>query len=177
MLTFKCIKKVQDYLSLTQADLADTHDQIDTLLGAWYVNQLTIDRRKVFLFMNEKTLLSFITIGARKTKSLKHDLPSIFMQQFFQLMKLMGLPLEKSSLIMDEYFQAGFRKTDSRILLGNMNDLAHLYEHMIYHHGGLSHCNLSEIIYSINKTPQRNLGWKYSTDIAEEILANPYSVM
>lgn len=78
---------------------------------------------------------------------------------------------------MDEYFQSEFRKTDSRILLGNMNDLAHLYEHMIYHHGGFDHCNLSEIIYSINKTPQRNLGWKYSTDIVEEILANPYSVM
>lgn len=177
MLTLKCTKKVQDYLSLSQAELTDTQDQTNTLLGPWYVNQLTIDRRKVFLFMNEKTLLSFITFGARKTKTLKHDLPSIFMQQFFQLMKLMELPLEKSDQIMQDYFQAEFRKTDSRILLGNMNDLAHLYEHMIYHHGGFSHCNLSEIIYSINKTPQRNLGWKYSTDIVEEILANPYSVM
>ena len=177
MLIFKCTNKVQDYLSLSQADLADTQDQTDTLLGPWYVNQLTIDRRKVFLFMNEKTLLSFITFGARKTKSLKHELASIFMQQFFQLLKLMELPLEKSSQIMDEYFQAEFRKTDSRTLLGHMNDLAQMYEHTICYQGGFTHCNLSEIIFNINQTPQRNLGWRYSTDIAKEILANPYRVM
>lgn len=177
MLIFKCTKKVQDYLSLTQADLANTQDQTDTLLGPWYVNQLTIDRCKVFLFMNEKTLLSFVTIGTRKTKSLKHDLPSIFMQQFFQLMKLMELPLEKSSQIMDEYFQSEFRKTDSRILLGNMNDLAQMYEHTIRYRGGFNNCNLSEIILDINHTPQRSLGGRYSADIVEEILSNPYHVM
>lgn len=177
MLILKCTKKVQDYLSLSTADLVDNQELSNTLLGPWYVHQITIDRRKVFLFMNEKTLLSFITIGARKTKTLKQDLPTIFMHQFFQLMKLMELPLEKSNQIMDDYFLSEYRKTDSRILLGNMNDLAQMYEHTICYQGGFSHCNLSEIIFNINQTPQRNLGWRYSTDIAKEILANPHSVM
>lgn len=177
MLILKCTKKVRDYLSLSTADMVDNHQQSNTLLGSWYVNQITIDRRKVFLFMNEKTLLSFITIGARKTKTLKYDLPSIFMNQFFQLMKLMGLPLEKSNQVMDDYFFSEYRKTDSRTLLGHMNDLAQMYEYTICYHGGFSHCNLSEIIFNINQTPQRNLGWRYSTDIAKEILANPHHVM
>lgn len=177
MLILKCTKKVQDYLSLSIADMADKHEQSNSLLGPWYVNQIIIDRRKVFLFMNEKTLLSFITTGSRKTKTLKQDLPTIFMHQFFQLMKLMELPLEKSNQIMNDYFLPEFRKTDSRTLLGNMNDLAQLYEHTICYQGGFSHCNLSEIIFKINQTPQRNLGWRYSTDIAKEILFNPYGVM
>ena len=170
MLTFKCTKKVQDYLSLSKADLTHTQQQSSSLLGAWYVNQLVIDRRKVFLFMNEKTLLSFIALGAKKSRALKQDFPAIFLLQFFHLMKLLELPIEKSNQLIDDYFKSEFRKTDSRTVLGNLSELAKLYEHAIYFHGGFNHCDISEIIYNINKTPQRNLGWAYSSDIAKEIL-------
>lgn len=58
-----------------------------------------------------------------------------------------------------------------------MNELAFLYQHYIMHDGGFNHCNLSEIITKVNQTPQRNLAWKYSVDIAHEILNQPNRMM
>jgi hypothetical protein len=173
MLTFKCTKKVQDYLGVKPAELVCTSENKTTLLGAWYVNQLIIDRHKVFLFMNEKTLLSFISIGIKKTKHLREDFPSTFLYHFFILAKLLDFPLTNTGKLIDDYCQSEFRKTDNKSLLGNMNDLAFLYQNFILHDGGFNHCDLSEIILKVNQTPQRNLGWKNSMDISHEILSQP----
>ncbi len=60
MLQLKCTGKVQTALKL-KADQLHAIQTTDTLLGDWFVNLLTIDRSKTLLFVNEKTLLSFIT--------------------------------------------------------------------------------------------------------------------
>jgi len=51
-----------------------------------------------------------------------------------------------------------------------MNDLLSLYDHFIYNDGGLSNCDLNAISMGINRTPQRNLNWKYSIDAVREII-------
>ena len=66
-------------------------------------------------------------------------------------MEFLELSLEKSNQLIDDYFKSIFRKTDSRILLGNMNKLAKLYEHAIYYHGVFNYCDLSEIIHTLIK--------------------------
>lgn len=177
MLTFKCTKKVLEYLSIAPIELVISPENKTTLFGAWYVNQLIIDRRKVFLFMNEKTLLSFISLGAKKSKTLKRDFPSTFLYHFFMLMKVMRFPIENTGRLVDDYYQSEFRKTESKSLLGNMNDLAHLYEHFILVSGGFNNCDLTEIIIRVNQTPQRNLSGKTSMDIAHDIFAQATKVM
>lgn len=89
---------------------------------------------------------------------------------FFNLSKLLELPLEGVNQVMDDYFASQYSKTSSRKLLGNMNDLAHLYQTTIAYNGGLDHCDLNQIIRLINQTPQSNLYHKYSVDLAREIL-------
>ena len=51
-----------------------------------------------------------------------------------------------------------------------MNDLMSLYKHIIYSDGGLKYCDLNDVIRKINRTPQRNIGWGYSIDLAKELL-------
>jgi hypothetical protein len=177
MLSFKCTKKVQIYLGISTDELVSAPEVKTTLLGAWYVNQITIDRRKVFLFMNEKTLLSFVCLGVKKSKSLKLDFPSTFLYHFFTLAKLFEFPLEHTEQFVEDYYQSEYRKTDSKRLLGNMNDLAHLYRHYIMYDGGFNYCDLSQIIFKVNQTPQRSLNWNYSSDVVHDILAQPNKFM
>ena len=122
--------------------------------------------------MNERTLLSFIAIGFKKSKGLKHDVHQVFIHHLFNIYKLLELPIQGLSRVMDDYFEYGYSKTYSRKVLGNMNDLAHLYQATIAYSGGLDACDLSEIIRRMNHTPQANLNHQYSVDVANTLLLN-----
>jgi len=60
--------------------------------------------------------------------------------------------------------------TNSRKLLGNMNDLIYLYQSLITAEGGLTHCDMTSIIMNINRTPQRVLGWENSITVTKALL-------
>ena len=51
-----------------------------------------------------------------------------------------------------------------------MNDLVGRYQSMIDYMGGLARCDLTEIIFKMNNTPQRTIGWAYSWEVAESKL-------
>ncbi|MBS1169942.1 MAG: hypothetical protein H6R01_860 [Burkholderiaceae bacterium] len=172
MLILKCTKKVQSYLGLAAGDLlSESAASRDAVLGAWYVNQFRIGRRNAYIFMSERTLLSFILFDVKKSNSKKALFPEICLAGIVQLLKFLQTPLPLIGKVIDDSFHSGYANTDSRSALGNLNDLAFLYQHYIMTQGGLEHCNLTEIILRVNRTPQRNLGWSNSTDITREILA------
>lgn len=173
MLVLKCTKKVQGLVGLKADDLADLAGEEDgSILGAWYVNEFKVGRKKCLVFMNERTLLSFILVGVRKANTKKETLPEICLEGVVHLLKLEGFSLESIGRVIEDSRHQIYAKTDSRKVLGNMNDLVAIYEHMIGYEGGLEHCDLTALIRKINRTPQRNLGWNYSIDLAHEILAS-----
>lgn len=171
MLILKCTKKVQDLLGLKAGDLIDAtgHDE-KSILGAWYVNEFKVQRKKCLIFMNERTLLSFILFGARKANTRKEVLPEICLHGLIQLLQFEGFASETIVKVIEDGEDRAYAKTDSRKVLGNMNDLVWMYEHTIWHKGGLENCDLTAVIRKMNRTPQRNLGWSYSIDLAREIL-------
>ncbi|EOK5742736.1 hypothetical protein ACM6WG_004276, partial [Vibrio vulnificus] len=75
MYQLRCTKKVQDALGLKPADLTEVQDENFTI-GNWYVNLFTADRRKCLVFMEEKTLMSFVLVGYRKEHA--KDIGKIF---------------------------------------------------------------------------------------------------
>lgn len=170
MLTLKCTKKVQKYLGVTAQDLSEGASQ-ESVLGAWYVNQFTLDRRKTFIFMNERTYLSFILFGVKKSNTKKALFPEICLAGVVQLLKFQQTPLELIGKVIDDSFESRYANTDSRKVLGNLNELVALYRYIVIADGGLAHCNLNEIIIKINHMPQRNLGWKNSIEVCREILS------
>lgn len=170
MLTLKCTRKVQEYLGLAKSDLSETPSG-DSVLGAWYVNQFTLDRRKTFIFMSERTYLSFILLGARKSNSSKALFPEMCLAAIVQLLRTMDLPLPLIGKVIEDNFESRYARTDSKKVLGNFNDLVFLYRHFVMAGGGFARCNLSDIILRINRTPQRNLGWMNSTEATLEILS------
>ncbi len=172
MLTLKCTKKVQDFIGLNKRDLDVPEEELDqSVMGAWYINIFLVDRRKCLIFMNERSLLSFIVFGARKGNSQKDSIPELFLRGIVQLLAIEDFPPAYINRLVEDSMECRFAKTDSRKVLGNLNDLVATYEHMIWYDGGLKHCNLEEILYRVNRTPQRNLNWGYSIDIARELLS------
>ncbi len=167
MLQIRCTRKVLDLFSYRAEHLAEIKDR-DSLLGNWYVNELRIDRRKVLLFANELTLLSFVYFGVKKSTAKNLEMRTV--NGIGRLLDTEGFSDEEIEQVIDDYLVAGVTKTDNRRMLGNMNDLAFLYESMIHSSGGFQHCDIEEIQKRINRTPQRNLKWKYSIDEARKVI-------
>lgn len=167
MLQFRCTVKVQKEIGIKSKDLSEISDS-KSMLGNWYVNILTIDRRKTFLFVNEKTLLSFILYGIKKSNIT--SIHEMFLKALNQLLLMEGVDYSTINKLNNEYLHLEYTKTNNKRTIGSMNNLMSTYEHFIYSDGGLKHCDLITIIHKINKMPQKNIGWGYSIDITKELL-------
>ena len=164
MLQFRCTQKVIKQLGLTTKDLEECTPG-DTPLGNWYMNLFMLDRRKTFIFMNERTLFSFIVVGIKKSNA--DTFPEVFYTGLGQTLITEGFDMDIINKVFAGYREYGYSKTNSKKLLGNMNDLVQLYTYKVMHDGGLKHCNLSQIIIDLNHMPQRNIGWGYSIDMVK----------
>ena len=51
-----------------------------------------------------------------------------------------------------------------------MNDLVIMYKHIVLYDGGLKYTDLFDVIAQVNRTPQRNIGWRNSIDAMFDIL-------
>lgn len=168
-LVFKCTTVVQKALKLNADNLTVAGEDTHTIFGNWVVNQFKIGRSTAYIFMSEKSLLSFILLKGRNTLTAT-KLPELFLMGLDQLLTIGGYQPKDIEFLLSQYQSVGFSKTDSRPVIGNMNDLVHLYQYMVEYEGGLSQCNLSDIMIKINKTPQRNIGWLSSWKFVDQQL-------
>jgi len=169
MLQLRCTAKARKLAKIKDKDLVDPIPD-NTILGGWYLNVFQLGRRKAFIFMSERTLLSFIIFGVR-SDNLKNFTNS-FQVGVIQVLEMIGANPNQIKRVLTEYDSYCYTKTISKSVIGNMNDLVDLYQHFVWHDGGLENCDLGEIIFRINKTPQRNIDWNYSSTLALELLAN-----
>ena len=169
MLYLKCTAEVQKAIGLRKADLSDATDST-SMLGHWYVHRFAVGRTRCFLFMSEVTLLSFVLYQGRKPVNAQ-ILPQMFLTGLVQLLDFMEVDAETIARAFHEYREGRFSKTDSRKVLGSMNDLVLCYGTMIEAEGGFSACDLTGIIKKINDMPQRTLDWSTSKDLTQKLLS------
>jgi hypothetical protein len=167
MLQLRLTKKVQTQLGLKPKELSEIKDS-DSLLGNWFVNIFVVDRRKTLIFVNEKTLYSFVLIGVKKNNI--QYLRKAFINGLKQSLLFESISENEIQRIIGNYNDYEFTKTNNAKILGNTTDLINLYTHKILYDGGLKQCDLTSIIMSTNRTPQRNIGWGYSIDVIKELL-------
>ncbi|MEZ8392795.1 hypothetical protein AB4085_04785 [Vibrio cyclitrophicus] len=94
------------------------------------------ERRKCLFSMGEKTLISFVLIGFKKSET-KHFNEAL-KNGLLALLKLENALNEIVSLFENATSNISFIKTHSRKLLGHINDKMSLYQDLIYADGGLS---------------------------------------
>jgi hypothetical protein len=171
MLYLKCTQEVQKVVGLRKENLASAEPS-DAPLGNWYVNRFNLGRRKAYIFMSETTLLSFILFQGKKPVTIE-SLPNMLLAGLQQLLQMRGLPEAAIDKVFKHYDAGLYAKTDSRPDLGSMNDLVNHYQCRVEFEGGLSHCDLTAIIMSVNDMPQRRIGWQTSWQAVKAKLCLP----
>ena len=164
MQTIKCTAKLRKEMGLKNP--APTEKQgfpEDPLLGAWHANLLYINRRKSVLFVNDKTLYSFIFI--RLSRAEIRELANVFTVGFRLNLLLEGFSEAQIEEIMQEYTSIQFAKTDNKSVLGSMNDLAFHYK---YHLEVDGEGELSRIVHKLNRMPMGALKYAYPIDKLRE---------
>ena len=167
MLQLRCTKKVLEQFGIGVESLNEPASGNATL-GNWYVNLVTIDRRKSLIFMSERSLLSFLLFGVRKDNA--KNLAELFVNGYVQLLELEDFSETQIEHALHGCELITVAKTADRKAMGNMNDLMRIYDQKIYYDGGLKNCDMWSIISSTNRMPQRNIGWDFSIDKARELI-------
>lgn len=165
----RCTAKLFKEIGVKDADLindapAESHHH----LGAWYANLLRIDRRKCVLFTNEATLYSFMVYGVRKADL--DDFGHFFMAYLGLNLEYEGFGDEIIEKVLKEDNQIGFGRTQSRSVLGSMNDLANQYWFYLKGHVDVSDFEMVQINQKINRTPMGPLGYAYGIEKLKAVL-------
>ena len=168
----KCTRIVRDFTGIIPEPTGTAVDDA-TGLGSWYVHMFTVDRRKTLIFMNERTLMSFVVYGIKKSNC--SDLHPLFLHGVEQLLQSEKVPDDRILEIVRDYAGIRYAKTDNRSALGSINDRVEHYKYSIMDKGGFVHCDLYESMYHANRIPQRKLGWRYSVEAMHEILNKEFA--
>ncbi len=166
MIQLRLTQKVQKSAGIKPADLCEPIEH-ESGLGNWVVNVFNEDRRNNLIFVNEKTLYSFVLTKIRKEHY--KNLENIFLAGLLQLLEIDGFSQKEVQCLMCDCTEIEFTKTNSRKIMGNVNDLVHHYQYGIYDGGGIDNADIGDIIHHVNRMPQRNIDWGFSVKAVADI--------
>ena len=158
MATLRCTKKLLSELKLKPEDGSTPLND----LSGWHANLIRVDRRKCILFTHDKTLFSFLVPGLTKPDFQRTRY--VFGQNLFRNLMREALPQSQIELFLDDIRDIQFAKTNSRSVLGSMNDLTYLLKFKIADNGGLANRDIMELNYDLNRIPMSAIEETYSID-------------
>ena len=120
----QCTKKVLDKLGMKNADKApdlpvSEREEKNVLLHSWHVNLLTIDRRKVLIFLNDLATISVI-VYRPQAKDYKH-LDNLLREGIEGLMRRYGIKEEVILRYLEDDEYSCICRSSSRSVLARMN--------------------------------------------------------
>jgi len=162
---FSCTKKVLDKVKKHHPVLSE---KTEVGFYNWYVDLLNLERKNYFLFTHSQTLFSFFLYAG--TKAELQNLQSLFEQH---LQEMVIREIGTNELFLKEVISSNadyqFMKTNSRQVLGSMNDFKFQIKVMVDHHGPLMHTQ-SKINHLINTIPMGALKYQYPVNAMKEAI-------
>lgn len=141
-------------------------------LGDWYSNIFIFGRRKHLAFINSKTLLAFIVENVTKNKLKSfHDLFLIGLRD-----TLINLDIDKTlvdSVIID-YTRIFITKTDSKSLLGSLNDTVQNYKYSFSDQKYKLRNTVKDFNKYVNRQPIKLLDFRFPVEVLIPLLENEY---
>lgn len=142
----------------------------DSNLGSWHANVFHVERRKCVLVTNDLTLYTmFIPYLKKDDFKVFHV---VFGQNLFKNLLYEELSQKEIETVLEEYQEIQYAKTDSRSVLGSMNDQKIQLEYIINSEGGLDNTD----IYNLNKKLNRNIlsaiSYKHPIDMLKDKIKN-----
>jgi hypothetical protein len=167
MTIIKCTTKLLNELGVKPANAPDQPPS----LCDWHANVLRLDRKKYVLFTNDQTLYSLFVPWNKSPRS------TDIMERFrFGLLKSLmseGLAEVQIKYLLSEHAQVTITKTNSRSVLGSMNDLTIQIKSMILVSDGLD-VNFSEVNRQLNRIPMSAIKYQVSIDELKRRLADTH---
>jgi hypothetical protein len=136
----------------------------------WHANLLWVERKKCVLFTNNQTLYSFFLPLIKKP--ILKNFEEVFRLGLFKSLMTEGFVEPQVEFMLREHQHIVIAKTNSRSILGSMNDLAFQIKSMIYATGGLANADLFEINRQMNRIPMSVIKYKVSIDEMKQLLAD-----
>jgi hypothetical protein len=158
MQLISCTKKLEKEMGLKPYDLC-TEEPRFSYLGSWHANLIHIDRRKCVLFVNDKTLFNFIVPDLPRAQI--RELEKLFNGYLSCVLADAGFSESDRARILSEYDEVRFANTNSKSVLGSMNDLAFHYKYSIQESGGVHSPAVPEIIRRLNRMPMGALKYVF----------------
>ena len=131
-------------------------------LWDWHANLLRIERKKWVLFTNDQTLYSFFVRFVKRP--LHPDFVELFRLGLFKNLMGEGFTEPLVEYALRDYRNVVIAKTNSRSVLGSMNDLAFQLKCLIETMGGLDRADLSEVNRRLNRIPMSAINYHVSID-------------
>lgn len=160
----RCTKKLIKLFKLTLVENIAT----DNVFSEWYANLIYIEGKKYILFTESKTLYSILLLNIKKS-----DMPNIdnlFYNQLYKSLLNIGIREEMIKKMVPKPLKIYYSKTQSRKILGSMNDYAFQYKYVILARGGIKYINIDEIIRDINETPMSLIQYNSANRLVRMIL-------
>ena len=151
MQLIRCTKKLQKEMGLKPPDLCAEEPRF-SYLGPWHANLIHIDRRKCVLF-------NFIVPDLSRAQI--RELDKLFKSYLSCVLADAGIPETDRGRILSEYDEVDFANTNSKSVLGSMNDLAFHYKYSIQEAGGVHSPAVPEIIRRLNRMPMGALKYVF----------------
>jgi hypothetical protein len=166
MLVLRCTAKLLKEIGREPTDISEVAQAKG--LSVWFANLLRLDRRKCVLFTNEKTLFSLFVPDLKRQQL--RGLGDVFFEHLSERLAVEGLGKYMEKFLVDRNAIA-IAKTNSRIVLGSMNDFALMIEYHVRGYGGLESADLKRLNWQLNRTIAGPLGNRYAIEAFERELS------
>jgi hypothetical protein len=159
----RCTAKLRDPVLKAVRAGATGHGPTTTLLGDWFANRFNFGAQRYIICTSELALLT-VLIPARDLRAVKERLITAIDQVLVDL-EVPAVRREREFRQMEEF---GVAKTNSRSILGSMNDMAYLAEAELSATGRLF--DLRAVNVRLAAVPCGPLNYQYPGDRAVELL-------
>ena len=153
-----CTKRVIDRLEIVNPPKLVTIDNLP-FWNSWYCNLIPFGKMKCYLFTHSITLLSFMIFEGKE--DIKKTIETAFKYYLGKTFELENIPKSKIMSILFNMNGIVISKTNSKVILGTMNDIAYSYLTGITREDNYKPKTFSELVKDINDMPMSAL--KYST--------------
>ncbi len=116
------------------------------------------------------TLFSVFVAGLKRDDF--DHIDHVFGQALFKTMLLFDFEQAEIERMLDWSLHNIYTKTNSRSVLGSMNDIAFHLQHHINVDGGLAYADLADLHRRINQIPFKAVGFRFPRECLKELLSS-----
>ena len=168
MIVFSCTGKVLKRIKKHKT----IDDKEDIGFFNWYVDQINLERKNYFLFTHSLSLFSFIIYAGTKNEII--NIEKLFESK---AKELISRELKISETLIDQLFPKEkiykFNKTNSKSVLGSMNDFKNQIKWQIWDNGEIKNIYYL-IINRLNMCPMGAIKYKSPVEMLKEVLESKF---